>query len=204
MSSQRRSTETRKRILGAALELIAEKGIQGITYRSVGELAEVGQGVMTYHFGSRKELLAQAFLHHQERIRTEATAMAQPMDSDSPPQDPSKAMFNLLKRMVGPDRSYYLAEFELTLELARDPELRKLLGSGAGATRALATELMREAGSPDPGSDAILLSSMLEGLTLEWMASPDDRQLERRIRKAVRRAMALFAPAISERLAPRN
>ena len=92
-------------------------------------------------------------------------------------------VFAFLKNMVVDERARYLAEFELTLELARDPELRAEIGDTTDVTRQLARDLLERSGSTAPRPDAVLMSAVMEGLTLEWMARPDDPAFEREIRR---------------------
>jgi hypothetical protein len=61
-------------------------------------------------------------------------------------------------------------------------------------TRVFARELLSQAGSANPDVDAILISAAMDGLLLYWLARPDDRAHERRIRKAVDRMIELFFP----------
>lgn len=61
MSTRRHDPDRRERIIDAALQVIAEKGVAGCTHRSVAEQAGVPLGSMTYHFDSREDLILQAF-----------------------------------------------------------------------------------------------------------------------------------------------
>jgi AcrR family transcriptional regulator len=55
-----RTEPARQRILGAAVALIREEGAQSVTVRRVAERAGVGVGLINYHFGSKRNLLAEA------------------------------------------------------------------------------------------------------------------------------------------------
>ena len=96
--------------------------------------------------------------------------------------------------MVREDRVRHLAEFEINLELARDPELREEVVPESESTRVYARELLRQAGSTNPSADAMLMSAAMDGLSLYWMSRPDDRAHARRIRKAVERMVELIFP----------
>lgn len=52
---------TQGRILAAAAQLFAERGYDGASIREVEAAARVNRGVVTYHFGNKKELWKAAF-----------------------------------------------------------------------------------------------------------------------------------------------
>jgi AcrR family transcriptional regulator len=191
---QARGEITREKILDAVLELTALGGPRAVTYRAVAEKAGVAPGVMTYHFASHRELLAQAMRLHLQRLRantielpiSEARALSTEAKTD--------LIFDFLKAMAGRDRMRYLAEFELMLELARDPELREEIAPETELTRAFAAELLEASGSPHPVEDAMLFSAVMEGLLLEWLPRPDDRAFARQIKAAIRRLVEVFFP----------
>jgi AcrR family transcriptional regulator len=54
-----RSEDTRRRILDAALAEAGESGFQNTSVATIAARADVAVGVLNYHFGSKKDLLAQ-------------------------------------------------------------------------------------------------------------------------------------------------
>lgn len=191
---QARGEQTRERILDAVLELAASGGPRAVTYRAVAEEAGVAPGVMTYHFSSRRDLLTQAFRRHLQRLRSDAVEL--PVEEAARLSlDQKVALVNgFLDHMVNDGRVSFLAEFELTLELARDPELRASIEGDVSQTFRMAAELLKKTGSKDPQGDAMLVSSAMMGLILERLARPDDRAVKRRVKRAVRRMVELVFP----------
>lgn len=191
---QARGEQTRERILDAVLELAASGGPRAVTYRAVAEEAGVALGVMSYHFASRRDLLTQAFRRHLRRLRTDAIEL--PVEEAlGMTLDQKVALVNgFLDHMVQAGRVSFLAEFELTLELARDPELRASIESEVSQTFRMAAELLKKTGSEHPQGDAMLVSSAMMGLALERIARPEDRAVKRRVRQAVRRMVELVFP----------
>jgi len=53
---QRRASDTRERIVAAALEAFAERGFDGARTRAIAARARVNQGLITYHFSSKEAL----------------------------------------------------------------------------------------------------------------------------------------------------
>ena len=56
-TQQERRAETERRVLDAALELIATGGSASMSLGRVGELAGYSRGIVNHHFGSKDELL---------------------------------------------------------------------------------------------------------------------------------------------------
>ena len=53
-------SETRDRLLRAAAEIVAERGLSSATARAIGERAGANQALVFYHFGTVNELIAAA------------------------------------------------------------------------------------------------------------------------------------------------
>ena len=68
-ADQRREAglRTQARLLDAALDLISERGEDGVTLREVTNAAEANVAAVSYHFGSLKSLCDAAVEHALER-----------------------------------------------------------------------------------------------------------------------------------------
>jgi AcrR family transcriptional regulator len=66
---QRRATgeRTRARLMDAALDLLAERGEEGVTLRELTDAADANVAAVSYHFGSLKSLFDAAIEHALER-----------------------------------------------------------------------------------------------------------------------------------------
>ena len=54
-------SETKTKILDAAEDLFADRGIDGVSIRSIISLAGVNLGAIHYHFGSKESLIKAVF-----------------------------------------------------------------------------------------------------------------------------------------------
>ena len=59
--AHREPTETERRLLEAALEVFAEKGLHGATTQEIGKVAGVGKSTLHYYFRHKDELYARVF-----------------------------------------------------------------------------------------------------------------------------------------------
>ena len=82
-ADQRREAglRTRTRLLDAALDLLAERGEDGVTLRELTDAAEANVAAVSYHFGSLKSLCDAAIeyaLEHYLDAQQEAVSDARP------------------------------------------------------------------------------------------------------------------------------
>ncbi|MDA0182522.1 TetR family transcriptional regulator [Solirubrobacter phytolaccae] len=184
--------ETRRRLLAAATELLAERGESGLTLRAVSAAAEANVAAVQYHFGSREALVAtvvaeasrpvvEAQLAALDALPTAPTA-AQLIEAWAHPlirvAVGTTAEERRLGRIVGQTLAAPLEHLDVRLrELATAPTERLI----AGLERAL----------PDVGRAELtlrvaLLSSALAGFASgafePWVARSDpERELEARV-----------------------
>ena len=77
MNAEERTEATRRRILAAACEVIAEMGFEGVRMRIVAARAEVSSALLHYHFSNRETLFLAALRHSFEHTGEE-TYLAEP------------------------------------------------------------------------------------------------------------------------------
>src|SRR5262249_59367258 len=87
VNAEERTEATRRRILAAACEVIAEMGFEGVRMRIVAARAEVSSALLHYHFSNRETLFLAALRHSFEHTGEE-TYLAEPPD-DSPADSPA-------------------------------------------------------------------------------------------------------------------
>ncbi|MDQ8043833.1 MAG: TetR/AcrR family transcriptional regulator [Solirubrobacteraceae bacterium] len=77
-TQDQRRAETRRRLLDATIECVAELGYSGATTRRIAERAEVSVGAVTHHFQYRVDLVAAAV---EELVRRRLVALRQALDA---------------------------------------------------------------------------------------------------------------------------
>ena len=118
--------ERRNQILDAAIDILCDDGVGGLTHRQVDSRAAVPAGTTSNYFRTRQALLeatAQRTVDlHWQRVEMLQSAIG-PLSRD--------ALKALMIRMLEPDeqfRRWTLARFELFMESTRREELRPLGG----------------------------------------------------------------------------
>ncbi|OBI06481.1 TetR/AcrR family transcriptional regulator [Mycobacterium scrofulaceum] len=154
--------ERRAQLLDAAIDILADVGIGGLTHRQVDDRAGLPAGTTSNYFRTRQALLeataARTVDLHWRRVEALRTAIG-PLTRDG-----VKA---LITQMISePDeqaRRFTLARFELFMEGTRRPELRPLLEDLQAAAVKFAT-LVLEAAGYTPGPEQVEeLSRLLNG-----------------------------------------
>ncbi len=170
--SQARGVERRTQVLDAAIRVLARQGTHGVTHRAVAAEAGISPRATTYYFGSRKELLTEAFRHYIEG----AIARFEDIRAPLPAQDPVAAAARMLTAVVVSDieldRPGLIAEYELVLELSRDPTLEALYQEWQERLLSILIGYAEDQGAPDPRLHARILLATLRGLEIEALANP--------------------------------
>lgn len=182
-SQVERTRHSERCLIHAALELIAEHGVEKTTLRAIGAPAGTSRGLASYHFGSREVLLRRAVkeLMHGWSRRVLEPAVRQRIGLDAL-SAALREHRDLLKR--GPEtRAYYTLVYAA---LGPMPELRDDLARAQQAQRrqvALWIEQGIAAGriraDVDPEAQAVVFFGALRGIVYQWMLDPESIDLER-------------------------
>jgi AcrR family transcriptional regulator len=177
-----RRAEAESRVLAAAAEIVAEKGIDGLTLAEAGERAGYSRGLAGHYFSSKDELLAaMAESIHDEfnlmrrELQRGTTGFATLMATiDASFERPAVGMVKM--------RAY----IAVLMGAAHKPALAEAV---AAFNRESATDFGRlirvsiEAGDIradiDPRTQALILSAALRGIMAQWVLDPEGVDLAR-------------------------
>ncbi|MER6094887.1 TetR family transcriptional regulator [Streptomyces sp. NPDC001728] len=184
-----KNPERRTALLDAAIEVLADEGARGLTFRAVDARAGVPTGTSSNYFRDRDQLLSQV----GDRIFVRLTPTPESVETAFAPAPSRELLVELMRwiaRRLTAERTCYLGLFELRLEAVRRPELRTQL------TRVLRSDLDENvrghlaAGMPGDADTVRLLYFALTGLLLDHFTVPDlhgDRHLDELIETVVTR-----------------
>ncbi|MGA5115868.1 TetR/AcrR family transcriptional regulator [Streptomyces pseudogriseolus] len=161
----------RERILAAALDLIAEEGVAGVSHRKIAARAGVPLGSMTYHFTGIDELLLEAFTGYADHV---VAVFEQHLAGTTTPEEAREAVTDLVHTLSGgPRRDLILVQELYTLAARREP-YRALCARWMRRSRALLETHF-------PPDTARHLDALIEGLTLHRALDddPPDRLVTR-------------------------
>ena len=153
--------ERRTQILDAAIDILCDDGVGGLTHRQVDSRAGVPAGTTSNYFRTRQTLLeataARTVDLHWQRVELLQAAVG-PMSRD--------ALKALMIRMLDPDeqfRRWTLARFELFMESTRREELQPMMKELQAAAVKSATLIFEAAGFTPAPERMDELSRVLNG-----------------------------------------
>jgi AcrR family transcriptional regulator len=167
--------EAERRILEAAVRLVAERGVERITLADVGEAAGYSRGLPAHYFGSKAGLivalanrLVGAFGRSLERAENHPPGLERLLGTvafylDAAPRDPihTRALFVLLGEGLS---NPLLAEPLAALNA------RSVRGFEATITAGVAAGEIRS--DVDPAAEAVLILAALRGVVSQWLVAP--------------------------------
>jgi AcrR family transcriptional regulator len=111
---------TRTRLMDATLDLLAERGEDGVTLRAVTAAAEANIAAVSYHFGSLQSLCDEAVEHALERYLDAQQAAIGALDGDSTLDDLAAAFARpMIASLVAGGRD--LAVMRIVARAGMDP-----------------------------------------------------------------------------------
>lgn len=167
-----RNARRRQALLDAAIEVLADLGARGLTFRAVDTRAEVPAGTTSNYFTSRDELLTAAGGRIYQRLAPDPGTLAAGLAG---PRDRQRVLelVHAVTERVGAYRTGHLALLELRLEATRRPALREVL------TATVRTDLEATIGYhlgtalPGDAATAVVLHLAINWLILEQLTLPE-------------------------------
>ena len=164
--------ERRIQILDAAIDILCDDGVGGLTHRQVDVRAGVSAGTTSNYYRTRQALLeataARTVELHWQRVEALQSAVG-PMSRD--------AVKALMIRMLEPDeqfRRWTLARFELFIESTRREELRPMMKELQAAAVKSATLIFEAAGFTPTPERMDELARVLNGFVFSNLTMPPE------------------------------
>jgi Uncharacterized protein conserved in bacteria len=162
----------RDELLDAAISLLGERGMHGLTHRAVDTAAGLPAGSASNHFRTRDALLdavVERFAARERANWDEVAARVCP----TTPQELARALAEFAHDATGPHRTLTLARYAILVEAGIHPSLRAQLTITGARVNAWFTNWLRIAGSADPERDAPIIMNHWTGVVLHQLAIPD-------------------------------
>ncbi|KUJ64195.1 TetR family transcriptional regulator [Streptomyces albus subsp. albus] len=156
-------------IADTAIDLLAARGLRGLTHRAVDEAAGLPQGSTSNHARTRAALLAAAV----RRLALREAQVLTPAGLSGAAQDPAalaEGFAVALHRYLTAHRHLLVARYELALEATRRPELREIYDAAGATFREPLAELLRAGGSHAPERHTLALIAWCDGILFSCCA----------------------------------
>jgi AcrR family transcriptional regulator len=200
LSQAERTARTRRRLLEATLELVAERGYDRTSLAAIGERAGYSRGVVNHCFGSKAALLAELVAFMFERWDH---AQLRPALEGRVGVEALVATIDAVRRQAHENpvelRAFYALLFE---GLGPLPELRPGFVEFHRRLRSQTASLITrgiEAGRLRPGIDADaqagLFVGAFRGVMYLWLLDPEDVDLDALLDEQIRMIESALSPA---------
>lgn len=156
-------------VADAALALLAERGMRGLTHRAVDEAAGLPQGSTSNVARTRQALLELAVRRLAER-EARVLALEEMPDPRAGLPGLVDALALATHRALTRNRELTLARYELALEATRRPELRAYYDATGARFRTQLSALLTAAGSAHPERHVLSLMAWADGLMFSCVA----------------------------------
>ncbi|WP_328325445.1 TetR/AcrR family transcriptional regulator [Streptomyces sp. NBC_00455] len=162
--ARRYDPDRRDRIIDAAIRVVGDQGIAGLSHRSVAAEADVPLGSTTYHFATLDELLVAALRKVSDEPRTGVEGWARALAE--PGEGLAGRLTALLGRLVSGDRSRVRLEYELYLAALRREALRPVAAEWLDAS----VEVVRAHVGGDAAT-ARAVVALVDGLLIQLLVT---------------------------------
>lgn len=175
-SNSDRSEEARSRLLDGALGCVREKGLAGTTSRDIAAASGVNLAGITYHFGSKDELLAAALMR---AVRSWVEPALGALRSGGDPALQILTAIQALQASLTEAGNLLGAYLEALVQAPRNPSLRREVDALFGELRSFLADQIGELQALgelpawiQPDAMAVLLVAAVDGLALHAALDP--------------------------------
>ncbi|MCB5907267.1 TetR/AcrR family transcriptional regulator [Streptomyces pinistramenti] len=158
--ARRYDPDRRQRLIDAAIGVVGERGIAGLSHRAVATAADVPLGSTTYHFATLDELLVAALRQVNGGWMADFARWADGIDPAVPLAD---EVTRLIEESLAGDRSRVELEYELYLAALRREAVRPI---AAECLEEMVRLLARRTGDV-PAARAVV--AFVDGLMLQHL-----------------------------------
>lgn len=178
-------------VADAALALLAERGMRGLTHRAVDEAAGLPQG-STSNVARTREALLELTVRRLAEREARVLALDELPDLRRGTAAVVEALALATHRALTRHRELTVARYELALEATRRPGLRAYFDATGARFRELLTALVTDLGSTEPDRHALSLIAWADGMMFSCVAgsfgsrTPGPEELRASLREVLR------------------
>ncbi|MGW9117630.1 TetR/AcrR family transcriptional regulator [Streptomyces sp. NPDC055663] len=162
------TTDRRTVLADAAIQVLAEEGMRGLTHRAVDRAAGLPPGTTSAYYRTRQALLTALVrrLVAHDQAELQAAGERAPVMRDAGELVDGLAGF-VERRLTGAGRQRSLARYACAVESVRHPELREILVPRENAARDAVRAFLRARGVADAEGRTLTLLACVDGLVFD-------------------------------------
>ncbi|WFB11233.1 TetR family transcriptional regulator C-terminal domain-containing protein [Streptomyces sp. LX-29] len=166
------TTDRRTVLADAAITVLADHGMRGLTHRAVDREADLPSGTTSAYFRTRKALLTALVRRLVERDQSELQAIGEAMPT---PRNADELIDGIAafteRRLTDSGRRRSLARYACAVESVHQPELREILLPRDNAAHTAVREFLAAHGVTDVEGRALTLLACVDGLVFDRLVS---------------------------------
>ncbi|MBP0450498.1 TetR family transcriptional regulator C-terminal domain-containing protein [Kitasatospora sp. RG8] len=163
-----RGAGRRTLLADAAIGVLADAGVRGLTHRAVDAAAGLPAGTTSAYLRTRQALLTALVRRLVELDQGELQALGEQVAVPRSAAELAEGIAVLTeRRLTGEGRRRSLARYACAVESVRDPELREILVPRENAGRAVVRAFITAQGVADPEGRTTTLLACIDGLVFD-------------------------------------
>ncbi|WP_431233649.1 TetR/AcrR family transcriptional regulator [Mycolicibacterium psychrotolerans] len=181
-----RGAARRTEIIDAAIEVMAQVGLAGLSMRLVANQAKIPLGALSYYFDDKSDLIAQSFAQLSDREIERVVATAERLEPSMPAEQLADLVADMIIDGFSSPPGAIVTRYELVTEASRDERLRPMFEAWYAAMIPALSRLFRDIGSGQPELDSRTVMAVMAGLEIDNLYRPLGPVDKRRIRATLR------------------
>lgn len=168
--------DKREALLEAAVTVVAEQGMRGLTHRAVETQAGLPHGSTTYYFGTRHDLVVELMRHMAEKGRAAMEPIARQLTltlADRSRELDIDTIADGLIAWLDSAAKMELARYELQVTGARDEEMKALMTETCDVFRQMCEPVVIACGSSDAARDSSVMQAAVDGFMFKRLTNTD-------------------------------
>lgn len=176
-------------LLDAAVRVVADNGLRGLTHRAVDREARLPEGSCSAYLRTRESLVLAVTEYVAERAAGHVRDLADELAGHA--LDDDRAVETVTRSILSwvDERDLLVARLELTLQASRDPALAATIDSLRRGLVDVVAGLLTARGKPHGAAAAETLCSSFDGVMIGALARPPS-QRKAFVRRAIEALMA--------------
>jgi len=164
-------TGRRVQVLDGAMEVLAQYGPRGLTYRAIDRFLNAPEGTTSNYFDRRVDIV-EAVAHRIFDADIERVRKAM-LSEDASRMTPKWVCEQLATLWTERPRSYVIARYQIMFEAMGNPTLQKIMADHGVAIQEIWNEIFRRLGARDLSQSASPWVDIVRGLLLTQIMIPN-------------------------------
>jgi DNA-binding transcriptional regulator YbjK len=166
------ATGRRRELLDAALHVVADEGLRGLTHRAVDRRAGLPEGTTSAYLRTKQVLLLALAEHVAATLAADVERLSHELaECEGEAEQAAARTQELFERWLE-ERELVLAKLELSLEAPRNPDVADVLSAWRSRLVAVVDGMLTRAGKPHSLSRSEALVASFDGLLIAALQKP--------------------------------